>query len=311
MTFALSACGGGTPAPTQSAAVDTSTSSVTSASQAQTTPTQPSVAQSDLPLDAAGTPLVARVNGVDITLEVYEREFARSQQLGIAADLEALARTILDRLIEQQVIEQAAATLGIVVTEAEIDADIANMTTQAGSPEAWTQWKRDNLYTDAEYRAATRSQLLTLRVRDAVVAQFSATAVVGADGVPQVRARHILVGTEAEAQQVLTRLQNGETFEALAAELSRDVTTKDRGGDLGFFIAENLTTPELAEVAFSLQPGEIAGPVATALGYHIIQTIEFATLSASPEEQARQQESIFNTWLQAQLASAQVERYLQ
>jgi parvulin-like peptidyl-prolyl isomerase len=272
-------------------------------------PTLPPIASESLPTEEAGVALVAAVNGEGITLAEYEREFARSQQLGIAADLNALKQTVLDRLIEQQVIEQAAAQLGVTVTDAEIDADINSMAAQAGSPEAWEQWKRDNLYTDEEYREATRSQLITLRVRDAIVAQRTAEG--SAEGVRQVHARHILVATEAEAQAVLQRLQNGENFETLAAELSRDITTKDRGGDLGFFIAENLTTPELAEVAFGLEPGEMAGPIATALGYHIIQTIEFATLSTQPEEQARQQEAIFNTWLEEQLAAAQIERYLE
>lgn len=303
----LSACSGG-ESPTPNAAPVSATSADTAQNAALPTPLP--VEAEGLPTEETGMALVASVNGVGITLEHYERELARSQQLGMAADMNALGQTVLDRLIEQQVIEQAAAGLGINVTDAEVDLDITNMTGQAGSEEAWSQWKEDNLYTDEEYRTATRSQLMTLRVRDAVVAQNTAAAEVGADGVRQVHARHILVATEAEAQEVLRRLENGESFEALAGELSRDVTTRERGGDLGFFIAENLTTPELAEVAFGLQPGETAGPVATALGYHIIETIEFATLSALPEEQARQQEAIFNNWLQQQLDAAQIERFL-
>lgn len=301
-TAVLAGCGGGeqTPAPTQSTIQNTSVPQPTQA--IENTVTEEAAAQSN------PDGLVAEVNGMGITREAYERELARRQQTGAAADVDALGQTVLDWLIEQQVIEQAAISLGVTVSQAEIDADIQAMSVQAGSPEAWSQWKADNLYTDEEYREAIRSQLITLRVRDTVVLQNSGSGVEAT--VRQVHARHILVATEAEAQRVLERLQNGEPFEALAAELSRDVTTRDRGGDLGFFIAENLTTPELAEVAFGLQPGEIAGPIATNLGYHIIQTIEFADLSASPEDQALQQEAVFNAWLQDALASADIQRYL-
>lgn len=294
LLLCLSACGGGAPADSQPTAI----------------PAVPTPNPADLPSSAAGVPVVARVNGIDILKTDYDRSLSRNQQLSIAADANALARTVLDTLIEQQVIEQAAAELNVVVTDAEIDADINNMINQAGNQDAWNAWLKDNLYTADEYRAATRSQLITLRVRDAVLAQ-SITPVAGDNAVQQVHARHILVSTEAEATELLNRLNAGESFEVLAAQYSRDVTTKDRGGDLGFFIPENLTTPELAEVAFELQPGEIAGPIATSLGYHIIQTLEFGSVAENPADQALQQEAQFTAWLDGKLASAQIERFVQ
>lgn len=309
----LAACGGGgeTPIPTTVAdslnPVNAVTPSPESAVLATAAPTV-AVSMVGLPVDDAGNALIARVNGKGITQTVFERALARSQQLGFAADTQALAQTILDTLIEQAVIEQAAADLGIVVTDDEIDADIAGMEVAAGSVDAWTQWKRDNLYTDDEYREATRSQLITLRVRDLVTKP--PTPEPGSTSGQSVHARHILVATDAEAQLVLQRLRNGESFEAVAADSSLDMTTRDRGGDLGFFVAEDLTTPELAEAAFKLRPGEITGPVATMLGYHIIQTIEFGTAANSPEEQARQQEAAFNLWLEGQMAAASIERYM-
>lgn len=289
----LTACGGETPPATSLPA---------------TPPPAPPTATRvppPLPTDESGQPLAARVNGEPITQAAFERALARSAQSSTAADPRALAGAVLDTMIEQMLIAQAAPALGVSVSEAEIDADVAEMTRLAGSPEAWAQWQLSNLYTEQEYRDATRTQLLTFRVRDAIAAQDS-----DAGTVPQVRARHILVATEAEAQDVLRRLQAGERFETLAAARSRDVTTRDRGGDLGFFIRENLTTPELADLAFSLQAGEVGGPVRTMLGYHVVQTLEFASAPPSDADFALQAEARFADWLHEQRSSATIEIYL-
>lgn len=314
----LSACGGSTPAstsaPTEAASITTQNGDATPANTAQAE----GQAASSLPLDENGEPVVARVNGQPISATAFERALARSVQTSSAADPDALAETVLDNLIQQAIFEQAAAEMGISVSEADIDADVAEMISLAGSAAGWETWKTANLYTDEEYRDAARIQILTFRVRDAVIAGQGdttppATSATGTETAPttrQVRARHILVSTEAEAQDVLRRLEAGEAFEVLAAELSKDVTTKDRGGDLGFFIRENLTTPELADAAFALQPGQIGSPVQTMLGYHIVQTLEFTDAPASPEDAALQDEARFTAWLEARRSAAEVERYL-
>jgi parvulin-like peptidyl-prolyl isomerase len=309
----LTACGGGDapPATTAPATLPAATDSP-AASASPAVDTNPAPAgESALPLDDSGQPLVARVNGQPITATAFERALARGVLSSTVADPDALADSVLDILIEQAIIEQSAAELGVSVSEAEIDADIAEMVSLAGSPDAWASWKTDNLYTDAEYREAARAQLLTLKVRDAVVAAGGQPDAATTTLVRQARARHILVSTEAEAQNVLRRLNAGESFDALAAELSKDVTTKDRGGDLGFFIRENLTTPELADAAFALQPGQLApDPVQTMLGYHVVQTMEFSEAAASPADAALQEEARFSTWLQARRAAASIERFL-
>lgn len=297
MIISLAACGGGeTPAPT------------TSVSNNATQPTAQiavnNAAQIELPQNSEGVAVVARVNGEDITQTEFARALTRTQQQSAAADPSALSASVLDTLIEQTVINQAAEEMQIAVSDDEVNATIESMRQDAGSDDAWQTWLASNLYTQEEFTQDMRDSMITLRVRDAVTSSESNT-------IQQVHARHILVSTEAEAQAILTRLNNGEDFGVLAAELSRDVTTKERGGDLGFFIASDLTTPELAEVALGLQPGEIAGPVATALGYHIIQTIEFSDREALPEDEPAMVEARFNSWLQSRLESATIERYLQ
>lgn len=78
-----------------------------------------------------------------------------------------------------------------------------------------------------------------------------------------IHARHIQLETEEEARDVLERLKGGEDFAALARELSQDPSTKEEGGDLGWFYLGQTRMPELEKAAFALQPssGRATGTV--------------------------------------------------
>jgi peptidyl-prolyl cis-trans isomerase C len=257
----------------------------------------------NLPLNEAGAPLVAKVNGTEITLAEFEQALARQQADGLAADVSALEASVLDALIEQTLIEQAAAEQQISVTDEEIQSEIQAMVQESGSESAWQQWLAQNQFTQEEFADYLRDSIITQRVRDQVTQTVTGS-------LPHVHARHILVATEAEANDILARLQGGEEFGVLATTYSRDVTTRDNGGDLGWFTQEELLEPSLAQVAFSLEPGQIAGPVPTRLGYHILQTLEKEQRPVAPEKQADLAQVIFQNWLQSRLDSATIERYL-
>ncbi len=85
----------------------------------------------------------------------------------------------------------------------------------------------------------------------------------------QVRASHILVKTEKEAQDILAQLKKGGSFEDLAKKFSGD-SSAAKGGDLGWF-PKGAMVPEFDKVAFSLKQGELSGVVKTNFGYHIIK----------------------------------------
>jgi peptidyl-prolyl cis-trans isomerase C len=96
----------------------------------------------------------------------------------------------------------------------------------------------------------------------------------------EVRARHILVTTEAEARKVLDDLKKGADFATVARVLSKDPDAA-KGGDLGFFRREQVW-PSFADVAFSLQPGQIApNPVKNEFGWHVVK-VEEKRLVAPP-----------------------------
>ncbi len=91
--------------------------------------------------------------------------------------------------------------------------------------------------------------------------------------VSQIRASHILVKTEAEANKILERLKKGEDFAALAKKYSIDTGTAKNGGDLGYFSAGQMA-PEIEQAAIKLKPGEVGGPVKTKFGYDIIKVVD-------------------------------------
>ena len=85
----------------------------------------------------------------------------------------------------------------------------------------------------------------------------------------KLNARHILVKTEQEALEILSRLKANEDFAKLAWEHSIDQASKGNGGSLGFFSQGDLY-PAFEEAVLRLEVGETSGVVETPLGYHII-----------------------------------------
>ena len=82
--------------------------------------------------------------------------------------------------------------------------------------------------------------------------------------------RHILVESEAEALEVLQALQNGESFADLARAISTDSGSGYRGGELGEAYVGNYVRP-FREAIEQAEIGELAGPVESEFGFHIIQ----------------------------------------
>lgn len=85
----------------------------------------------------------------------------------------------------------------------------------------------------------------------------------------QIRASHILMRSETEAQEVQKQLKGGAKFEELAKTHSIDGAAV-KGGDLGWF-GKGSMLPEFEKVAFGLKEGELSGIVKTKYGFHIIK----------------------------------------
>ena len=256
----------------------------------------------EIPTNEAGVKLVAKVNGEGITLPEFEQALARKQQEVDAASPDALRSDVLNQLIEERLILQGAQTQSMNVSDSEVETELQGQIQAAGGDAGWQAWLKINQYTAEEFPQVLRVSLVSNKVRDTLTADLEGN-------VKQVHARHILLRTESDAKDILTKLSGGEDFASLAAQYSQDETTRERGGDLGWFTQDELVTPQLAQTAFSLQAGQIAGPVATELGYHVIQVMEIADRPVEPERRVYIAQTRFDNWLRPLYANAVIERY--
>jgi len=95
---------------------------------------------------------------------------------------------------------------------------------------------------------------------------------------PKVKAKHILLRSEAEAKAVLEKLRKGADFSAMAKQYSIDLPMALEGGSMGT-IEKGKTLPELQQVLFSLKEGEVSDVVKTRFGYHILSVEEIIPIS--------------------------------
>jgi len=108
------------------------------------------------------------------------------------------------------------------------------------------------------------------------------------------RARHILITGKddaaalKEAQDVLAQVKAGKDFAELAKQYSKDPGSASNGGDLGWADKSTFVAP-FADALFSMQPGEIRGPVKTQFGYHIIRLEEIQSGKGKSFDEARAQ----------------------
>jgi len=128
----------------------------------------------------------------------------------------------------------------------------------------------------------------------------------------QVRARHILLKVddkrdEATAESQLAairkRIEGGEAFDKIAAEISEDPGSKGRGGDLGFF-GRGRMIKEFEEAAFNSAPNTLVGPLRTSFGFHLIEVLEKKAGGQRPFAEVEPQ---VRTRLAAERADAQAE----
>lgn len=156
---------------------------------------------------------------------------------------------------------------------------------------------------NAEYRSIVRAGLLLDKVREYIADQVPAEA-------EQTNVSHIQVDTREEAVAVLDRLNAGEDFALVASEVSTDTQTAANGGELGWFVKQELEPvfgPVFETAAFSLSPGEYSDPISGPMGWHIVTVNERAVRLLSERQLQAQQQQAFSDWVTQAMESDGVE----
>ncbi|MBS6603747.1 MAG: peptidylprolyl isomerase [Brachyspira sp.] len=96
-----------------------------------------------------------------------------------------------------------------------------------------------------------------------------------------------IANRKAKAEKLLGEIKKDQSqFEKLAKENSDDTTTAVKGGDLGFFAAQDMV-PEFSKAAFSMKPNTVSNLVETQFGYHIIKVTDRMEAGQQPFEKVK------------------------
>ena len=197
-------------------------------------------------------PVIATVDGAPIHLaELSEMTRNLPQQLqGMSPD--QLYPILLDQLVDQRAMAIAAKKQGLL-----------------NDP---TVQKRIEIGTEQVLQAALITKTVGPEIsEDAIKAAYQKNYA-NQPGVEEIHARHILVKTEAQAQDIIKQLDNGADFAKLAQKYSTDPGSVN-GGDLGWFKKTDMV-PEFANAAFAMKDGQISQtPVHSQFGWHVIQVL--------------------------------------
>lgn len=109
-----------------------------------------------------------------------------------------------------------------------------------------------------------------IKVTDADAQKFYDENPVQFAGQPTVSASHILVDSEEKASEILAQINAGEISFEDAAKAHSSCPSSEQGGSLGEF-GHGQMVPEFDEACFSMEVGEVCGPVKTQFGFHLIR----------------------------------------
>jgi len=230
----------------------------------------------DLPKDTAAT-----VNGESITIqninEQYDRVPKEYKQI-ITKEM------LLNQSINELLLLQEAKKEGISITAEKLSEVMDNLIAQSGIPkEDFDKTLEEQNLTrefleDYYKKQLTMNDLLNKTVLSKIIVSTSEIKEYYENNknefvVPeQIRARHILVNSSEEAEEILEELNKGADFIELAKNKSIGPSAS-QGGDLGYF-ASGQMVKEFEDAAFALNVGELSPVVKTQFGYHIIKLLD-------------------------------------
>lgn len=214
--------------------------------------------------------VMATVNGAKITTQDFDREVnALPEYIRAMADTPQGKKEMIDTLVMRELILQQAAKDGVDKSK-EVEEKLAELK------------KRIIVDTYLKKKVEEQSKLSDEELKkfyDQNQDKFKAGE--------QIRASHILVKSEQEAQALLDQLKKGGNFEELAKSKSVD-SSAAKGGDLGWFGKGNMV-PVFEKAAFALQEGQLSGVVKSDFGFHIIKLTGKRPAGLQPFDEVKDQ----------------------
>jgi foldase protein PrsA len=269
---------------------------------------------------------IATVNGVEIPKSAVDDQVNRMKTAqpasfegtaGAAVEQQYRAQ-VLSGLIDIELIKEAATSLGVSVTTAQIDDYVSKLQTQYGSADALnTAMKTAGFTMDS-----LRQQISVNLLRDAVASQVTTGAVTVTDAQikdyfdkntaqfstpAQVHAEHILFATadKSTAQTVLAQVKAGGDFAALAKKYSTDPGSAATGGDLGW-AAPDAYVAQFSDAVKAMAVNEVR-LVETQYGWHVIKLLGRRGATKQTLAQATAQ---IRTTLESGARSAKFTQYI-
>lgn len=210
--------------------------------------------------------VVARVGDQKITKEELYNQL-----------VEYYGKNVLESMIADKIVAMEIEKQNITVTDEELQEKLDEFVESYGGEEYVSMMLSMQGMTMDDLREDMLSYLKRLKlieprieVTDEEISGYFEENKANFDQPEQVEASHILVDDEETAKEIKKKLDEGADFAELAAEYSKDTGSAENGGQLGYF-GRGKMVEEFENAAFSMEVGQISGPVKTKYGYHIIK----------------------------------------
>jgi peptidyl-prolyl cis-trans isomerase C len=262
------------------------------------TPTPQLPTFTPLPPTATPPPSVATVDGEYITIAEFQAELARYKSaqtaLGVTVSEEEANKTVLEDLIAQFLLAQAARKANFNLTESDLKSRLDALASSVGGAEALSAWESAHGYDDASFKVALKRSTEAAWMRDKIIADVPTS-------VEQIHLRQILTYNKENARAALEELKAGTDFDELAARY--DPVTS---GELGWVPRGYLLDAKADEAVFALQVGAYSDVIATDAGFHIFKVIERGDHPLTPDALLTVQELTLKSWVKEQRAKSDI-----
>ena len=262
------------------------------------TPTPAPPTGTPVPPTATPPPSVAVINGEYLTTSEFQAELTRYKSaqtaLGVTVSEEDANKTVLEDMIAQVLLAQAAKEANFNLTEADLKSRMDALAASIGGTGALSTWQSSHGYDNASFQIALTRSAEAAWMRDKIIADVPTT-------MEQVHVRQILTYNEADARSTLEELKAGADFDEKAA-LFDPITL----GELGWVPRGYLLDAKADEAIFALQVGAYSDVIATNAGFHIFKVIERGDHPLTPDALLAMQDLVLKKWVIEQRAKSDI-----